>query len=47
MNTIHTEIDVIEPIADPCPGPDGRTEFVINGIFSKQESTNENQTEPE
>ncbi len=47
LNTMHTEVDVIEPIADPCPGPDGRTEFVIDSIFAKQESENENQTEPE
>lgn len=51
FDKMHLEVDVIEPIADPCPGPDGRIEFVIDSNFAEpqqqQESENENQTEPE
>lgn len=29
LNTIHVDVDVIEPIASPAPGPDSRIEFVV------------------
>lgn len=30
FNKLHINVDVIEPIADPAPGPDGRIEFSLN-----------------
>ena len=29
LQTVHTNVDVIEPIAFPAPGPDGRIEFQV------------------
>ncbi len=29
LNTVHVNVDVIEPIAQPSPGPDGRIEFQV------------------
>lgn len=29
LNTVHVDVDVIEPIASPAPGPDSRIEFVV------------------
>lgn len=30
FNTVHVNVDVIAPIAQPLPGPDGRTEFQVH-----------------
>lgn len=30
FNTAHFNVDVIEPIAQPAPGPDGRIEFQVH-----------------
>ena len=30
FNTAHFNVDVIEPIAQPAPGPDGRVEFQVH-----------------
>lgn len=30
FNTAHFDVDVIEPIAQPAPGPDGRIEFQVH-----------------
>lgn len=29
LQTVHVNVDVIEPIAQPSPGPDGRIEFQV------------------
>jgi hypothetical protein len=29
LQTVHVKVDVIEPIASPLPGPDGRIEFEV------------------
>lgn len=35
LDKIHVDIDVIEPIADPAPGPDGRIEFETDINFER------------
>lgn len=40
----HIKVDVIDPIADPHPGPDGRIEFEVN---AKPGEENARKTKPE
>lgn len=35
LEKIHIDVDVIEPIANPTPGPDGRKEFELNINFEE------------
>ncbi len=44
LNETHVNVDVIDPIAKPAPGPDGRIEFQLN---VKTGEENESKTESE
>lgn len=35
LETVNIKVDVIEPIANPLPGPDGRKEFELNINFQE------------
>ena len=37
LDNINVSVDVIEPIANPAPGPDGRKEFEMNINFNEGE----------
>ena len=45
LNSVDIDVDVIDPIADPHPGPDGRIEFKVKANL--QEDKNVRQTKSE